>query len=136
MSANDGISIIAKIAFMTLFGCMVLSTGAYISQCSHKEPLDTLSQDSIFRMANTRIVDINVKVTSYQPTIAQCDSSPFITASGDHIKDYSYGVWCAISKDLLYTKVNFGDSIYLVLDSVVRVLVVKDIVQGSKHIEV
>lgn len=56
---------------------------------------------------------INVRITSYQPTVEQCDSSPFITASGDSITEESYYTWCAVSKDLLNNEVNFGDSIYV-----------------------
>lgn len=85
---------------------------------------------------------INVRITSYQPTVEQCDSSPFITASGDSIIEESYYRWCAASKDLLYWHVNFGDTIVVDMgrrnpyqDSIMS-FIVKDIVSGSKHIDV
>lgn len=82
-------------------------------------------------------VKLNVKVTSYQPTIEQCDSTPFNTASGDNITDSSYFKWCAVSKDLLYRYLNFNDTVILRMeDSTFYKLIVKDIVQGSKHIDV
>lgn len=78
---------------------------------------------------------VNVKVTSYQPTIEQCDSTPFLTASGHRITDSSYYKTCAVSKDLLYSVLNFNDIIKLEINGKEYNLLVTDIVQGSKHVD-
>jgi len=56
-----------------------------------------------------------VTITTFQPTIGQCDSTPYKTAS---LKDipvvFQYEKWCAVSRDLLYWKLNFDDSIRIV----------------------
>ena len=54
------------------------------------------------------------RATTYQPTIEQCDSTPFSTASGAKINPYNYQKWCAISRDL-HTRYggefDFGDTL-------------------------
>ena len=139
MSLNDGIKSISWVLFGILFLCAIMSTGVYIRDYLDEDRRQQ-EIDSLLKVSEDNIgfdtLDIKVKVTSYQPTIEQCDSTPFVTANGSHIKDYSYGLWCAVSKDLFYDKINFNDTIYLLLDSSVRVLIVKDIVQGSKHVDI
>lgn len=82
------------------------------------------------------IVQMPVKVTSYQNTIEQCDSTPEYTADGSYIRQSSYNNWCAVSRDLLYRYINFGDTVTLWLNGVERKLVVRDIVQGNRHVDV
>lgn len=54
---------------------------------------------------------INVTVTTYSPTIAQCDSNPTLTASGYKITSkYNENV-VAISRDLMNWNLNFNDTI-------------------------
>lgn len=97
--------------------------------------IDTLTEK--LKNANgTLYKAINVKVTSYQPTVEQCDSTPFSTASGYKITENSYYTTCAVSKDLLYSILNFGDSIKLEINNKYYNLLVTDIVQGSKHVDV
>lgn len=43
-----------------------------------------------------------VRGTTYQPTIAQCDSTPFSTADGSRIIPGSGQRWVALSRDLIY----------------------------------
>lgn len=55
-----------------------------------------------------------IRSTTYQPTIEQCDSTPFSTASGAKINPDNYQRWCAISRDL-HTRYggefDFGDTL-------------------------
>jgi hypothetical protein len=58
-------------------------------------------------------IDIPVKVSIYEPVVGQCDSTPFITADNSKIIKSSYYRWCAVSRDLMYYYLNFGDTIVL-----------------------
>lgn len=54
------------------------------------------------------------RATTYQATIAQCDSTPFSTASGAKINPDYYQKWCAISRDLHERwggPLSFGDTL-------------------------
>lgn len=81
-------------------------------------------------------VQLKVKCTSYQPSIEQCDSTPFVTASGHHIVDSSYYRTCAVSKDILYQFVDFNEMVQLRINDTIYDLIVTDIVQGSKRVDV
>ena len=67
----------------------------------------------------TNIISYKVTVTTYNPTIAQCDNTPHITADGTHFKtwkatEYRY---VALSRDLLSRwggPFNYGD--YIVIE--------------------
>lgn len=109
--------------------------GAAYKNSEVKEELDSL-QTKLKNANGTFYKSLDVKVTSYRPTIEECDSTPFITASGHHITNNSYYKTCAVSKDLLYNYINFNDSIKLELNGRIYNLLVTDIVQGSKHIDV
>lgn len=72
---------------------------------------------------------IPIKVVLYQPDSAQCDSTPFWTADGSEITESSYYNWCAVSRDLMFNHVNFGDTIVIrtdVADGLEMKLVVRD----------
>jgi hypothetical protein len=54
------------------------------------------------------------RATTYQPTIAQCDSDPLTTADGSKINPDSLQRWVALSRDLLTRwggQFSFGDTI-------------------------
>ena len=62
---------------------------------------------------NTDTIDLD-RATTYQPTIAQCDSTPFSTADGSRIDPDNIQRWCALSRDLLDRwggPFNYGDTI-------------------------
>lgn len=65
------------------------------------------------RASDTVSVAIPVKVTLYQPDTAQCDDSPFVTADNSDIDANSYYNWCAVSRDLMYFRLNFGDTVVI-----------------------
>lgn len=52
-----------------------------------------------FKMCDTTHL---IRATTYQPTIAQCDSTPFSTADGSRIIPGSGQRWVALSRDLIY----------------------------------
>lgn len=58
----------------------------------------------------------DVTVTVYNPTAAQCDSTPLITADLSRIDTTALKLkklrWCAVSRDLLDAH-TYGDTIYL-----------------------
>jgi hypothetical protein len=59
-------------------------------------------------------VKLPVQVYSYEPTIQQCDSTPFVTADGSTITESSYYRWCALSPDILRKYPSLmGQSVYL-----------------------
>lgn len=57
-----------------------------------------------------------VKVTCYQPVVAQCNSNPMITADGSRINMNQLKAgqvkWCAVSRDLL-KHYPYGSKIYI-----------------------
>lgn len=74
----------------------------------------------------TDTVDVRVRLTYYQPTIEQCDSTPTCTADGSWMTNKSFFSWCAVSRDLMFGYVNFGDTIVIQKDSLIRKFVVHD----------
>jgi hypothetical protein len=55
-----------------------------------------------------------IRATTYQPTVAQCDSNPFSTADGSIIDPSNMQRWCALSRDLLTRwggEFHYGDTI-------------------------
>lgn len=72
-------------------------------------------KDSLYAsMKKSEIIkfDIPVTITTYYPTIKQCDSTPLITADGSKIDTNNFQQWCAISPDLMYY-FNMGDTILI-----------------------
>lgn len=90
-----------------------------------------LVRDTIY-IHHVDSVNIPVRVTYYQPDSTQCDDSPFMTADGSKITEQSYYTWCAVSRDLMYNYLNFGDTIIIESKGYVRKLIVKDNM-SSRH---
>ena len=84
-----------------------------------QERIWELESDCGLENAELRRIAFNVTVTTYNPTIAQCDDTPNITADGTKIKpwkatDYRY---VALSRDLLARwggPIDYGD--YIVIE--------------------
>jgi len=62
---------------------------------------------------------LSIRATMYHPVIAQCDSTPLITADGSIIDPHcvSEWRWIAVSRDLLVSGggcLNYGDSVYII----------------------
>ena len=67
----------------------------------------------------TNVISFNVTVTTYNPTKAQCDDTPNITADGTHFKTWKASSYryVALSRDLLSRwggPFNYGD--YIVIE--------------------
>jgi hypothetical protein len=113
-----------------LFSCKGDSTG---SSC----------KDFVLLKGNKTTGVLSVTVTSYNPDTIQCDDTPEITASNDHISEIGKYKWCAVSRDLLYWYLNFNDTIVLRYSHINNMpfertdtYIVKDIVSGKRHIDV
>ncbi len=87
--------------------------------CSKKEaPIPTINHvelspdhDRVRIKKDTIHLD---RATTYQPTVAQCDSDPLTTADGSRINPDSLQRWVALSRDLLTRwggQFSFGDTI-------------------------
>lgn len=86
--------------------------------CSKKAPIPTINHvelspdhDRVRLKQDTIHLD---RATTYQPTVAQCDSDPLTTADGSKINPDSLQRWVALSRDLLTRwggQFNFGDTI-------------------------
>ena len=92
----------------------------------HKEPghfVETqVIHDTLFIVKEWPPV-LQLTGTTYQPTVAQCDSTPFNTADGSFINavelQYRKLRWCAVSRDLLKHKggpFEYGDAITVVCE--------------------
>jgi len=95
---------------LVILGILVgVLLGGFMSEYWLQEPkvvsLDTIKEDTLVILPT---IKIDVKVTSYQPTIEQCDSTPFNTASGDNITDSSYFRWCAVSIGMLISMIQLS----------------------------
>lgn len=89
------------------------STIPFISDEAHKQALKyNLELKKQYKIKRTMIIP----VTAYSSTVDQCDSTPFITASGTHVRD---GI-IATNYLPIGTKVRFpdiyGDKIFVVED--------------------
>lgn len=60
------------------------------------------------------LITMNVTATCYYPTVAQCDSDPYTTASGAKINRHSPEKhrWIAVSRDLK-KHLEFGDRVFV-----------------------
>lgn len=81
---------------------------------------------------------INVTVTTYSPTIEQCDSNPTQTASGYIIKGTSNENIVAVSRDLINWKLNFNDTIEIKGTAYDGKYIVKDLMNSkwSKRVDI
>lgn len=120
-----------KVLALSLMVNVILITGMVLEWFSFGDNPVTMNMhlgvSDIKVTSDVAHAKIPVKVTLYQPVEGQCDDSPFITADNSKITDDSYYKWCAVSRDLMYRYVNFGDTILLQTDAGVEIkLVVKD----------
>jgi len=103
--------------------------GVYQSKQSQYEQF-TVVQDSLIVMKK-KLSDMRSKLlpktindvtfTSYNPTEAQTDSDPFITASGDSVDEWTL----AVSRDMLIKHspdgiFSYSDTVYAIIPMVVR----------------
>jgi hypothetical protein len=110
---------------------IVVLISAFVVAILVKPPAEkiTITEIDTLLVSNTIDTHIPIKVVLYQPDTAQCDSTPFWTADGSEITELSYYAWCAVSRDLMFNHVNFGDTIVIktdVADGLEMKLVVRD----------
>jgi len=92
---------------------VLLMSGLFSSLFLIELPNEPITEVITVKASDTIYVAIPVKVTLYQPDTAQCDDSPFVTADNSVIDVNSYYNWCAVSRDLMYFRLNFGDTIVI-----------------------
>lgn len=84
--------------FCVLIFAAGLSAGMHAMKCTCPEvDIPVRPKPSFEIVPDTLYPD---RVTTYQATIEQCDSTPFSTASGAKINPDYYQKWCAVSRDL------------------------------------
>jgi 3D (Asp-Asp-Asp) domain-containing protein len=119
------------ITFVLLFSYLTPEPKPPTQGIPHNYWVPTNQEDTIDIIDSTEIqidddnIDMNcgdtldVRATMYHPIIAQCDSTPLITADGSIIDPYcvSNWNWIAVSRDLLVSSggcLNYGDSVYVI----------------------
>lgn len=104
------------IALYTFCMLALLVTAYKVGKRNTPEPIKTVVHDTIHH--NSRYIPsgsytgLDVKITVYQATEAQCDDTPLLTASGAKIDVNAFPRWIAISQDLKGL-INFGDTVYI-----------------------
>jgi hypothetical protein len=93
-----------------------ISIGAYIYRDYNPETSNpNRPTRDYYRQPQFKVDTIHLaRATTYQATIAQCDSSPFTTADGSHIDPDNYQRWVALSRDLLTRwggRFDYGDTL-------------------------
>lgn len=98
--AEDKVSprfIAGIIGFCILIFVVGVSTGIQYKSCTCPEPKIRTGKAPFEKEIEVIYID---RATTYQATIAQCDSTPFSTASGAKICPWDYQDWIAVSRDL------------------------------------
>lgn len=108
------------IILLLVLGIFLLSVviGVSIKNLNIQSQNSTIQQDTL-----------KCHITTYNATIDQCDQFPNITASMDKIieKHIMMNKWVAVSQDLIYKYLNFGDTIEVIDCSYSGKYVVKDV---------
>ena len=112
-----------KISYATFLSavCMIFLTWSFtkLSDKTWEENKMLREKVSELETRYTNKISYEVTVTTYNPTIHQCDSTPHITADGTHFKTWKASSYryVALSRDLLSRwggPFNYGD--YIVIE--------------------
>jgi len=110
-----------KLLYVTMFSviCMMTLSIYFESVMDNTWEENSYLRNKVSQLENgTNIISYKVTVTTYNPTIHQCDDTPHITADGTHFKTWkatSYR-YVALSRDLLSRwggPFNYGDYIII-----------------------
>ncbi len=95
-----------------VFGAIGLGVGWNSKKCvCPLEPKANKIEFSLPQIMDTVHLE---RATTYQPTVAQCDSNPLTTADGSKINPDYYQKWVALSRDLLTRwggQFDYGDTL-------------------------
>ena len=111
-----------KISYATFLSavCMIFLTWSFTKLSDKTWEENSYLRNKVSQLENgTNIISYKVTVTTYNPTKAQCDDTPHITADGTHFKTWKASSYryVALSRDLLSRwggPFNYGD--YIVIE--------------------
>jgi hypothetical protein len=86
--------------FFALMISAIAMLGYIISILNYNPPIPVANKVEV-SMAYPIVTHIE-RATTYQPTVAQCDSDPYTTADGSRINPNNMQKWVALSRDLIY----------------------------------
>ena len=111
-----------KISYATFLSavCMIMLTWFLSESTERTRKENKMLRERISELETryTNKISYKVTVTTYNPTIHQCDSTPHITADGTHFKTWKASSYryVALSRDLLSRwggPFNYGDYIII-----------------------
>jgi hypothetical protein len=120
---------VTTLMYMLLISFVCIGITIFIGVYLLKLSKEATSSTSRGTSPLTRYDTVDVSVTTYNMEVRQTDNSPNITASMEKIleKEIISRKCCAVSRDLIYEKLNFGDTIELIGSVYQGKYIVKDI---------